>query len=644
MSSSEFLNGSAVRLPNAVSPALPNTAPNTVSCIPAGFEASHQVRSSVSRVLAAALSRHCNHAFGLVGNANAHFTSALVEFGVDYASVRHESGAVTAADAFHRAGGGLAIATATCGAGFTNTISALAEARAARVPLIFVVGTHPKRPRPFDLAQESLLESLDIQHLTITPESVLACADFAVQQATRIRQPIALLLPYDVQNAPAELSGPSVLVDSTEASSDAVSEAEYRGDAATQPTDMKLLKGVSKSLATTLCNAQRPLIVAGRGVVLSNQAELVRTIGDSIGALFMETAMARRALSSPWVIGTVGGFADKQQVELARQADVVLFLGASFNTFQNRGGGMLSPTATIIQVIDEPHPAAQAVTTQILAKLEHLLPELAVSLRLCQRRATDDSSARRANASSSSWRDTVTTVPTVKRVEELTCTDGRLDPRACLSYLDRIVPKRRAVCTDGGHFLGWVPKYMSVPGPKQQVLVGTAIQSIGMGMGSLVGLAAARPEDYCILVTGDGGATMALADLPAAIEQLQRGRGGCIAVINDAAYGAELHQFGAAGLNTATMEIADYDFAAVGRAFGAKGFSIRTAEDLAQLDAFFRDEVERYERGSARGNLNAMPSGSAEALPPAPVAVIDFKVSRGVVADFIKEVLAKEPS
>lgn len=90
-----------------------------------------QKTTTVSRALADTLAQHCDHCFGLIGNANSHFTSALTESGFGYSSVRHESAAVGAADAFHRAGGGLAIATATCGAGFTNALTTLAEARVA---------------------------------------------------------------------------------------------------------------------------------------------------------------------------------------------------------------------------------------------------------------------------------------------------------------------------------------------------------------------------------------------------------------------------------------------------------------------------------------------------------------------------------
>lgn len=152
------------------------------------------------------------------------------------------------------------------------------------------------------------------------------------------------------------------------------------------------------------------------------------------------------------------------------------------------------------------------------------------------------------------------------------------------------------------------------------MIVGAVIQSIGLGMGLLVGLATARPEDHCVLVAGDGDGTMGIADLPTVTEQPRCGCGGCVVFINDAAYGMELYQSGDVELDISLMEIADYDFAVVGRAYGAHGFGVGAPKDFVQPDAYLHDI-----------------SNSTEAS----VVVIGFKISWLMVADFVREVLAK---
>lgn len=574
------------------------------------------VTATVSSAIAEVVRTECNHCFGLIGNANSYFTSALTESHFGYTSVRHEAAAVAAADAFYRAGGGLAVATTTCGAGFTNTITPLAEAKVARIPLIYVTGTHPHNPRPFDIDQAALLDSLGILYITTTPSSARADAEIAVELARSLREPVVLLIPFDIQNAPL-VDGGNVATNAHIPGSVIASSAQLqrpiRGfDAA----ELDHSTTSVEEIAELMSEAERPLIIAGRGVLLSGTEELVRRIGDQLGAVFMHTAMARGIIDSPWTAGTVGGFAHRNYVNLAQQSDLVVVLGASWNAFQRRGGNMLSPESKVVHILDEPHNAQGHADYRLYSDLADVLPVLS---SLVSREAASGSVA----VARRSWREQLGQLPLAEdpdKQPELFAeqgADGRLDPRASLRALDEILPRRRALCTDGGHFLGWVPKYLSVREPQQQVIVGTAIQTIGLGLGSLLGISAARPQDYSVLVTGDGGGLMGFADFHSAIQSLHRG---AIVFMNDAAYGAELHQYAAKGLDTSSMVIDDIDFAALGANCGARGFTISTMEDFEELRDYFA----------------SLPQDASKQ-----VAVIDLKISRHVVADFVTEVLSR---
>ena len=92
-------------------------------------------------------------------------------------------------------------------------------------------------------------------------------------------------------------------------------------------------------------------------------------------------------------------------------------------------------------------------------------------------------------------------------------------------------------------------------------------------------------------------------------------RSGVVVVFNDAAYGAELHQYAVRGLDEEAMLIEEVDFAAVGRAFGAEGVKARS---LADLDAL-KDWVARGAEG---------------------VFVLDLPISRNVVAEYMAESMA----
>ena len=452
--------------------------------------------------------------------------------------MRHESAAVAAADAFHRAGGGVVYCHHHLWGWLTNTISTLAEAKAA-----YSAGLrrrHPPSPaaplRPGPVGTPRRARGV-LSHCL--PKLGARRCPHRRGVGRLLREPVVIQLPFDIQEAPLIDDGETPKnIHLLDATTTGAQHASGRLATATDGHRRRALdilhhngeedcRRLARLATATDCGGSR----------CSPQRH--RKIVDSLAqrrSLVMHSAMARHALDSPWELGTVGGFAHSWQVELAQQADVVLVLGASFNVFQTRGGNMFAPSSHIIHIVDEPHPASQHVDKRLFSQLEEVLPVLG--------------NCWSPNRPGRRWREEMATPPQpMPAPPATTCADGRLDPRARLAQLNRIVPSARAVCTDGGHFLGWVPKYLDVPGPHSQVIVGTAIQSIGMGMGSLVGLAAARPDDYCILVAGDGGALMGLADLPAALATLRRG---AIVIMNDAAYGAELHQYAGAGLDTSS--------------------------------------------------------------------------------------------
>lgn len=557
--------------------------------------------ATVSTAIADVIVERADHVFGLVGNANSHVVSHLTVQGFPYTATRHEAGAVAAADAFHRAGGGIAVATTTCGAGFTNTITPLAEANAARVPMVYVTGSAPAAgARHFDLDQAALLEAMGIDYFVVSPATAAADAHAAFTLAESRRVPVVLLVPFDEQNRPLSDDGAVV------SRPDLVRPAH-----AVLPAPAADPEGLAR-IAELLAGAERPLILSGRGVVAAGAADAVAELGDVVGALHMHSAMARNVIGGEWCMGTAGGFTHRGYLEYTRSADVVLILGASFNAFQSRGGGLFAPDATIAQVVLEEHSSSLPVGLRVLADVGAAAPALVESVRALR------------DASAPTWRDELGALPPAEDREKQPelfhdyGADGRLDPRAALRRLNGMMPARRTVCTDGGHFLGWVPMYLDSPDPHAQVLVGTAIQTIGLGFPTAIGVAAARPDDFNVLVTGDGGGLMAMAEAETVFRTVRRG---AVIFMNDAAYGAELHQYRAEGLDTASMVIDDIDFAAMGRSLGARGVTVSTVEDFALV----AEELAAMDTADNPG-----------------VLVIDLKISREVIADFIAEVLKKQ--
>jgi acetolactate synthase-1/2/3 large subunit len=546
--------------------------------------------TTVAASVAATLAASVDVVFGVMGNGNAHFLDSLVrDTRAVFTAVRHEAGGVAAADTYHRASGRLAAATATYGAGFTNTLTALAEAAQARIPLVLVVGDEPTTgARPWDVDQVALASAVGVRTFRVAPDDAAATSALAVERALLDRVPVVLAIPYDVAKTEAR-----------DVASLGAPEPAGTPDP-TAPTDPRVLSELARALAA----AERPLLLAGRGAWISGAGAALGELAEATGAITASTALGRGIFPDDrYDLGVTGGFGAAGAMELVRDADLAVVFGASLNQFTMRFGGLLSPGTRVVQVDVASSATHPRVESFIHGDAASVARELVIELA-----AT--SGARRAG-----WRDTVD-VAALRRYEagDGMAPDGRLDPRTAAVRIGELLPDDRVVVSDGGHFLGWANMYWPVASPDRMIMVGTAFQTIGLGWPSMPGAAAARPESTIVLTTGDGGGLMALADLETAV-RTTRGRG--LAVVwNDAAYGAEVHLYGQQGLDQGPMLIPEVDFAALGAAVGAEGVVVRTMADLERLSEWAREDPSER-----------------------PFLLLDLRISATVVAPYQQEII-----
>ncbi|MDO5512075.1 thiamine pyrophosphate-binding protein [Corynebacterium sp.] len=328
-------------------------------------------------------------------------------------------------------------------------------------------------------------------------------------------------------------------------------------------------------------DAEHPLILAGRGAV-GMRSEVI-ALAQALRADVATTAPAKgffHGVEGVRDLGICGGFAAPAARLEMRSADVVLAVGASLNRFTLMHS--FRADAHVIQL--DPHAPTSPRVDSVVAELPRV--EGGVGKQRSPVRITHHPG-------------------------DVLCADGRLDPRSLFTRLNEVLPAERIVVTDGGHFIAWPCMYLDVPGPDHLVLVGTGFESIGLGFGSAVGVIEAAGQRLTVLVTGDGGGLMALADAESVVRRTRDTGGRClIVVVNDAAYGAEIHQYAWQGVPEAAMLIPEVDFTAVLGALGAQGCVVRTLEDLAVAESWL-----------ASGEPGTW--------------VLDCRVSRSVVAPFL---------
>ncbi|MCA5891944.1 thiamine pyrophosphate-binding protein [Isoptericola sp. NEAU-Y5] len=549
------------------------------------------VPTHVSAHVARTLAQHVDHVFGVMGNGNAWFLDALERSTTArFTAVRHEAGGVVAADAYFRASGRIAAATVTYGAGFTNTLTALAEAAQARVPLVLLAGDEPTSgPRPWDVDQIALAAAVGARTYTVGRTDAAATTVIAIEHSLTYRVPVVLAIPYDVAALEAGEVPP------------APAPALPAPLAPAGPFDAAAIAELARALA----GAERPLLLAGRGAWLAGAGEALGELADATGALTATTALGRGVFPQDrFDLGVAGGFGADGAMELVRHADVAVVLGASLNQFTMRFGDLFAPGTRVVQVDVAP-----------TATHRHVGGYVRGDAALVARALVDE--LRSLGASPSGWRESVD-VAAARAYEtgpaDGLAADGRLDPRAVAHRLAGLLPTDRVVVSDGGHFIGWANMYWPVASPDRMMMVGTAYQSIGLGFPSVPGAAAALPDATVVLTTGDGGGLMALSDLETAV-RTARGRG--VAVVwNDTVYGAEVHVYGRQGITEEPMRIPETDFAALAAAVGAEGVAVRTLADLDQLATW-----------------SATPVAERQFL------MLDCRVSPTVVAPYQEEIL-----
>ncbi|WP_259607485.1 MULTISPECIES: thiamine pyrophosphate-binding protein [Microbacterium] len=605
---------------------------------------------SVSAHVALTLARHVDHVFGVMGNGNAYFLDALEkQTDAAFTAVRHEQGAVVAADAHYRASGRIAAATSTYGAGFTNTITALAEAVQARVPLVLVVGDEPTSgPRPWDVDQIALASAVGARTYTTGRADAAATTVIAVEHALTYRVPVVLAIPYDVAALDA---GP-------------VPEAPQPRIPEPVAPKGEFAEGMLDELAEALRTAERPFLLAGRGAWLAGAGQALGALADATGALTASTALGRGVFpDTRYDLGVTGGFGADGAMALIREADVAVVFGASLNQFTMRFGELFAPGTRVFQVDVAPAAthahiggyvradarlAAEALVARLTAPAASDSPATAsvspagsapaaaasdsapaasdspaaASVARESALPADESAANgRANRTSPReaqrrpWRETVDVAAAraYEQGDEL-APDGRLDPRSAARRIGELLPEDRVVVSDGGHFIGWANMYWPVASPDRMMMVGTAFQSIGQGWPSVVGAVRARPETTVVLTSGDGGGLMAIADLESAVRAA--GGHGMAVIWNDAAYGTEVNLYGLKGLAEEPMRIPEVDFAALAQAVGAEGVVARTLADLDRLASWTAEDP------ASRRFL-----------------VLDLRISGAVIAPYQREII-----
>lgn len=487
--------------------------------------------------------------FGLMGDANLDLVAACVQrHGLRFVAARTEAGAVAMADGCARVTGQPALATVTCGPGLTNAITALTTAVRAGTPLLLVTGQIPlqavSRNQRFDHA--AVLAPTGAVVLTIdTAQQLHGCVARALALLEEQARPVVLNVMVPVLDGVASGGGDAEAGTAPRA---------HRAPAAA-PDSLQLFM-------RKLTQAQRPVLLAGRGAVRSGALDALRQLADRTGAMLATTLCAKDAFAgSPRDLGLSGGFALEAGVRALRGADLVVAFGANLNAWTTAAGSAYGQ-AEVLQC-DVDASAFERASVPLAGRWQGdaagCARELLAAVPAGERAA---------------WHAPVT------RQDAPAPADGttgeRVDPRALCAWLDRRLPADRLLAVDGGHFFEFPSKFIRVPRASASIF-SLDFGSIGLAMGMGLGAAVGQPASLSVIAVGDGGFMMALPELDTAVRHRIPS---LFVVFNDAAYGAEVKHLEERGWSPELAAFDLPDIARLATSMGARGITVRSLADL----------------------------------------------------------------
>jgi len=509
------------------------------------------------------------HIFGYPGGAILPVYDALGKSKLHHILVRHEQGATHMADGYARATGGVGVAMATSGPGATNMVTGIATAMLDSSPIVCITGQVSSKLLGSDAFQE-----IDITGITmpITKHNVVVSK--AGDIARTIREAFVI--------ASSGRPGP-VLVDITKDAQQA--SAEFDWDASLpqlpQKRERNHFEQAEFDRAVDLLNsAKRPIILAGRGIILSGA---MKAFERFVRATEIPVAMTLLGIgcfpaSDPMNLGMMGMHGEAWVNHAIQESDLLIAVGMRFDDRVTGDLRTYAKSARKIHIeidraeINKNVPVDAALVGDAREVLEKLLPFLAQPDRgpwLAHIRELKGDSA-------------------VRDIQSLP-DNGHLYAAHVINDLWKETRGEAIVVTDVGQHQMWEAQYYHHNQPRTLITSG-GLGTMGFALPAGIGAKFAKPDSEVWVVVGDGGFQMTMSELATIVQEKIKIN---IAIINNGYLGMvrQWQEFFYDKRYVATPLVAP-DFAALANSFGIRGERITSRADVISTIRSARESSE----------------------------------------------------
>ena len=478
--------------------------------------------------------------------------------------VRHEQGAVHAADGYARASGKVGCCLVTSGPGATNTVTGIATAYCDSIPLVVFTGQVPTQLIGNDAFQE-----VDIVGITRPCTKHNFLVKDVRNLAKTIRQafylarsgrpgPVLVDLPKDIMQARTEFVWPEDIF--------------MRSYNPTYKPNLNQLRRTAEELAKAL----KPIILAGGGVIMANASEVLCELAHELNIPVATTLMGLGAFPANgdlWLgmVGMHGTYAANMSIN---HADLLVCVGARFD---DRVTGRLQDFASharIVHIDIDPTSIRKNVEVDVPV-VGDCRQALEGILEICRAKMADtDWSGMHA--------DWLQTVHEWKANHPLAYNkNGHIKPQQVIETMYSITKGDAIIATEVGQNQMWAAQFYTFTKPRT-LLTSGGLGTMGYGFPAAIGAQFAFPDKLVINVAGDGSIQMNIQELATVVQNkipvkvviLNNGHLGMVRQWQELFYNRNYSH--------TNME-AQPDFVKLAEAYGAEGYRISKPEELEDV-------------------------------------------------------------
>ncbi|MBI9045558.1 MAG: biosynthetic-type acetolactate synthase large subunit [Anaerolineaceae bacterium] len=495
--------------------------------------------------------------FGYPGGSTINLYDEMLNYPVRHVLSRHEQGSTHMADGFARAGGGVGVAISTSGPGATNMVTGIATAMMDSSPMVCISGQVGSRLIGYDAFQET-----DVTGVTmpITKHNYLVTdvRDLSrnLREAFYIAQsgrpgPVLLDIPKDVTQASIEWA----YDDSP------IQLPGYRPDYSPLGQDLQ-------NAVEMISNAKKPIILAGRGVLLSGAMKSLKEFAEKTQTPVAMTLLGIGGFpaSHPLNLGMMGMHGEAWVNDAIQDADLLLAFGMRFDDRVTGSLETYGKNAKKIHIDIDPSEVHKIIKVDqaLIGDLNETLVEILPHVE---------------PANHSDWLEYIDENKRDSLQNDILNRKDikNLHSPHVIHDLWKTTQGKALIVTDVGQNQMWAAQYYHHDEPNNLITSG-GLGTMGFALPAAIGAKVARPEKEVWVIAGDGGFQMTQAELQTAAQENIKVN---IAILNNGYLGMvrQWQEFFFDERYAATP-MTSPDFVKIADAHGLKGFRVTEREDV----------------------------------------------------------------